>query len=255
MTKPGLPVPPGEPAINPVPRRMMREVIAEVAAAHGAAGDAEVEISVPDGARMAEKTWNPRLGIIGGISILGTTGVVHPYSCSAWIHAIRNGIDVARACGVTHIAGATGSVSEAAARALYGLEDAALIDMGDFVGGMLKYVRAHPVARVTVAGGFAKMSKLGQGLLDLHSRRGEVSFDWLADRVAEGGGSQELAGAVRGANSAAEALSLAATANINLAGAVAARALETAKKALGDAPVALDIVVVDRGGKIIGRAG
>ena len=255
VTKPGLPVPPGEPAINPVPRRMMREVIADVAAAHGAASDVEIEISVPDGARIAEKTWNPRLGIVGGISILGTTGVVHPYSCSAWIHAIRNGIDVARACGVTHIAGATGSTSEAAVRRLYHLDDTALIDMGDFVGGMLKYVRTHPVARVTVAGGFAKMSKLGQGLLDLHSRRGEVSLDWLANRVADGGGSGELVGAVRGANSAAETLSLAATANIDLAGRVAARALATAKKALGNAPVAVDILVVDREGTIIGRAG
>lgn len=255
VTKPGLPVPPGEPAINPVPRRMMREVIAEVAAAHGASGDVEVEIAVPDGAHMAEKTWNPRLGIVGGISILGTTGVVHPYSCSAWIHAIRNGIDVARACGTTHIAGATGSTSEVAVRKLYCFDDTALIDMGDFVGGMLKYVRSHPVGRVTIAGGFAKMSKLGQGLLDLHSRRGEVSFEWLADRVTDGGGSQQLAGAIRCANSAAEAQSIAATAGFDLAGAVAACALETAKKALGDAPVAVDIIVVDRSGKIIGRAG
>jgi cobalt-precorrin-5B (C1)-methyltransferase len=217
--------------------------------------DVEIEIAVPDGARLAEKTWNPRLGIVGGISILGTTGVVRPYSCSAWIHAIRNGIDVARACGADHIAGATGSTSEAAVRRLYSLDDTALIDMGDFVGGMLKYVRSHPVPRVTVAGGFAKMSKLGQGLLDLHSGRGEVSFEWLAARVAEVGGSEQLAESVQKANSAAEALLLATAAGINLAGAVAARALETAKQALGDAPVAVDIVVVDREGKIVGRAG
>jgi cobalt-precorrin-5B (C1)-methyltransferase len=127
--------------------------------------------------------------------------------------------------------------------------------MGDFVGGMLKYVRDHPVDRVTVAGGFAKMSKLGQGLLDLHSRRGEVSFDWLAARMAESGGSEQLAEAVRRADSAAEALSLSAAQHIDLAGAVAARALETAKEALVDAPVAVDIVVVDREGNIIGRAG
>jgi len=255
VTKPGLPVPPGEPAINPVPRRMMREVIAEVAAAHGAGLDVEIEISVPDGARIAERTWNPRLGIVGGISILGTTGVVRPFSCSAWIHAIRNGIDVARACGAAHIAGATGSTSEAAVRKLHGLDDTALIDMGDFVGGMLKYVRAHPVARVTVAGGFAKMCKLGQGLLDLHSRRGEVSFDWLAERVIEAGGSADLAKAVRSANTAAETLAHAAAAKIDLAGMVAARALKTAEQALADAPIAVDIVVVDREGEIIGRAG
>src|SRR5262249_23014694 len=95
VTRPGLPVPPGEPAINPVPRRMIREAIEEIAAANGGAADAEVEISIPGGATLAAKTVNARLGIIGGLSILGTTGIVVPYSCSAWIHSIYSGIDVA----------------------------------------------------------------------------------------------------------------------------------------------------------------
>jgi cobalt-precorrin-5B (C1)-methyltransferase len=137
VTRPGLPIPPGEPAINPVPRRMLREAIAEVAAAHGDAGDVDVEISVPGGEALAAKTMNGRLGIVGGLSILGTTGIVVPYSCSAWIHSIHSGIDVARAAGLTHIAGATGAASEAAVQRLHGLPEMALIDMGDFVGGML----------------------------------------------------------------------------------------------------------------------
>ena len=87
---------------------------------------------------------NSRLGILGGLSILGTTGIVVPYSCAAWIHSIHRGIDVARAAGLTHIAGSTGSTSEAAIAKLHGLEDTALIDMGDFVGGMLKYARTIP---------------------------------------------------------------------------------------------------------------
>ncbi len=99
-TLPGLPIAVGEPAINPVPRKMMTETIAEVAAAQGAAPDFEIEISIPGGEKMAERTWNPRLGIKGGLSILGTTGVVIPYSCSAWIHSIHSGIDVARATGL-----------------------------------------------------------------------------------------------------------------------------------------------------------
>src|SRR5262249_54747611 len=114
VTRPGLPVPPGEPAINPVPRRMIRDAIAEVAAAAGGAGDVEVEIGVKDGERIAERTLNARLGIIGGLSILGTTGIVVPYSCAAWIHSIQRGVDVARAAGLAHIAGSTGSASEAA---------------------------------------------------------------------------------------------------------------------------------------------
>ncbi len=137
-------------------------------------------MSIPGGEKIAERTLNGRLGIVGGLSILGTTGVVVPFSCSAWIHSIHRGIDVARAAGLDHVAGATGSTSEAAVAALYGLPETALIDMGDFVGGMLKYLRHHPVPRVTVAGGMAKMTKLGQGLLDLHSRRGEVDLNWLS---------------------------------------------------------------------------
>src|SRR5688572_3144980 len=95
VTKPGLPVPVGDPAINPVPRRMMTDVVGELAMAHRVASDFRVTICVRDGERLAEKTWNPRLGIVGGLSILGTTGIVIPYSCSAWIHSIRSGIDVA----------------------------------------------------------------------------------------------------------------------------------------------------------------
>ena len=108
VTKPGLPIPPGEPAINPVPREMMRGVIADL----GGLPDIEIEIRVPGGEAIAAKTWNPRLGILGGISILGTTGIVVPYSCSAWIHSIHRGIDVARALGLTHIAGSVGDASE-----------------------------------------------------------------------------------------------------------------------------------------------
>src|SRR5437764_6833432 len=174
VTRAGLPVPPGEPAINPVPRRMIRDAIAEIAATHGGAGDVEVEVAIPGGEALAAKTLNGRLGIVGGLSILGTTGIVVPYSCSAWIHSIYQGIDVARAAGLTHVAGSTGAASEAAVRKLHDLSEIALIDMGDFVGGMLKYLRTHPVRRVTIAGGVGKMTKLAQDLPDLHSRPGAV---------------------------------------------------------------------------------
>ena len=119
VTRAGLPVPPGEPAINPVPRQMIRAAIDEIAAAHGGTGDVEVEIAVPGGARLAERTMNGRLGIVGGWSILGTTGIVVPYSCSSWIASIHSGIDVARAAGLTHVAGATGATSEAAVQKLH----------------------------------------------------------------------------------------------------------------------------------------
>src|SRR5258706_103271 len=167
VTRRGLPLAVGEPAINPGPRAMIRAALAEAAeSADMAAPDLAVTVAIPGGEELAAKTLNARLGIVGGLSILGTTGVVIPYSCSSWIHSIHRGIDVARASGLAHIAASTGSTSEAAVQKLYGLPDIALIDMGDFVRGTLKYLRTHPVPRITIAGGVAKMTKLAQGLLD-----------------------------------------------------------------------------------------
>lgn len=254
VTKAGLPIAPGQPAINPVPRQMMQAVIAEAAARLGFAPDIVIEISVPDGENLAKRTWNPRLGIIGGISILGTTGVVHPFSCSAWIHSIHRGIDVARANNFERVAGATGSTSEAAAQAHYDLPDIAMIDMGDFAGGMLKYLRRHPVPNVVVAGGFAKMCKLAQGFLDLHSGRSQVDFDWLAARATELGADDALIAKIKGANTAAEVLTLCTAAGIAIAPEIADRARRTAADVLADSPVNVETLVVDRNGTILARA-
>ena len=254
VTKPGLPLPVGEPAINPVPRQMMAQAVAEVAAAFGAPGDVCIEIAVPDGEALAEKTWNPRLGIVGGLSILGTTGIVVPFSCSAWIHSIHRGIDVARATHIDHVAGCTGSTSERTVRDLYGLDQGAMIDMGDFAGGMLKYLRKHPVPRLTIGGGFGKLAKLGQGSLDLHSGRSQVDFDWLADRLAELGCDHTAVATARTANTANQVLTDAMAAGLPLADNIAAAARTTALDVLGGADVAVDIVVIDRAGAIVGRA-
>jgi len=179
---------------------------------------------------------------------------VVPYSCAAWIHSIHRGIDVARAAGLDHVAGATGSTSEAAIARLHGLSEQALIDMGDFVGGMLKYLRRHPVPRVTVAGGMGKITKLGQGLLDLHSRRGEVDLHWLSARATEAGGSVRLATRIAQSNSAMEAFGHAQTAGVDLPAAVAEAAWRTAAQALGGAML-LDIVIFDRSGELLACSG
>jgi cobalt-precorrin-5B (C1)-methyltransferase len=254
VTLPGLPVPPGEPAINPVPRKMLREAIGEVAAAHGGSGDVEIEIAIPGGEALAAKTMNLRLGVVGGLSILGTTGIVVPYSCSAWIHSIYSGIDVARAAGLTHIAGSTGAASEEAVRAMHDLPEIALIDMGDFVGGMLKYVRGHPVARVTIAGGVGKMTKLAQGLLDLHSRRGSVDLRALAALAEKAGGSRALRERILSANTAAEAFSHAAEEGVTLGDEVARAAWDTAAAVVAGIPVEVEIAVFDREGRLVGHA-
>jgi len=250
VTRAGLPLAVGEPAINPAPRAMMQAAVAEVAAAQGVSADLVITVAVPGGEALAARTWNPRLGIVGGLSILGTTGVVMPYSCSAWIQSIRSGIDVARANGITHVAGATGKTSEAAVAEHYGLDESALIDMGDFAGGMLKYLRGHPVPRVTIAGGFAKMVKLAQGHIDLHSSRSQVDFGILAAWLEELGLDGESVEAARRANTAAEVLDLAGAAPI--ADLVARRAREAALAMLAGG-VELDLLVVDRAGRIVGR--
>ena len=250
VTRPGLPIPPGEPAINPVPRRMIAAAIAEVA---GEGADFEVEISVPEGEKMAERTLNPRLGILDGISILGTTGIVIPYSCSSWIHSIHRGIDVARAMGFTHVSGATGNASENAARNFHKLHEVQLIDMGDFAGGMLKYLRDHPVPRVTIAGGVAKMTKLAQGMLDLHSKRGAADLDALAEVALEAGAPMELAEKIRGANTVAEAFAEATGAGVPIGETIAEGAWRTAAAVLKDPAVELEILIFNREGELMGR--
>ncbi|MGP4693506.1 cobalt-precorrin-5B (C(1))-methyltransferase [Agrobacterium cavarae] len=250
VTRPGLPLSVGEPAINPVPRQMILAAINEVA---GGEADFEVEISVRDGETLAEKTLNGRLGIVGGLSILGTTGIVIPFSCSAWIHSIWRGIDVARAEQLPHLLGATGNASEKAGQAFYGLPETALIDMGDFIGGMLKYLKSHPVPRVTVAGGVAKMTKLAQGMLDVHSKRGLADLEALAKLAEEAGATSELLTAIRHANMVAHAFQLAEAAGIDLGHIVAQKAWFTAAAALGRDDIALDILVFDRDGNLKGR--
>lgn len=252
VTREGLSLAVGEPAINPEPRRMIAGEIAEVAAGYDVPGDVEVEVAIPGGDRLAERTLNGRLGIMGGLSVLGTTGVVIPFSCSAWIHSIHRSVDVARAAGLSHVAASTGSTSERAVQTLYGLPEEALIDMGDFAGGTLKYLRRHPVRRLTIAGGFAKLCKLGAGLLDLHSKRGSVDLDWLAGRIWDAGGKAELAEAVRGAETAGRALQLAKVVDYPVADLVAAAARNTVLEQLSG-ETAVDVLIFDRTGELVGR--
>ncbi|QNS05378.1 cobalt-precorrin-5B (C(1))-methyltransferase [Streptomyces xanthii] len=254
VTRPGLPLAVGEPAINPVPREMMRTHVAEVAARHGGSGDVEITISIDNGAEIARSTWNPRLGILGGLSVLGTTGIVVPYSCSAWIDSIRRGVDVARAAGRTHVAGCTGSTSEKTVIREYALPEDALLDMGDFAGAVLKYVRRHPVDRLTICGGFAKLSKLAAGHLDLHSARSQVDKPFLASLAARGGASPELAEQIAEANTGLAALQLCDAAGVPLGDLVAAEARDQALSVLRGAPVTVDVICIDRAGNVVGRS-
>lgn len=254
VTKAGLPIGPGEPAINPVPRRMMAEVIEEVAVVYGAEPDVEIEISVPGGRELAKQTWNPRLGIVGGISILGTTGIVHPFSCSAWIASIHRGIDVIRAAGLEHAAACTGSTTESAVQQRYRLPDFAFIDMGDFAGAVLKYLRQHPIQRLTLAGGFGKFCKLADGFLDLHSGRSQVDMETLARWAGEQGANDLTRKLIKEANTASEVLAIAQQQNIPLGKVIADKAQQVALEEV-NGKVAIEVLVYDRDGQMVAGTG
>lgn len=241
ITMPGLPIPAGEPAINPVPRQMMQGVVAEMAAKYGQPADVLITISIPGGDALAQKTWNPRLGIKGGLSILGTTGIVRPFSCAAWIASIHRGVDVARADGLTHVAGCTGATSERVVQKAFDLPDHAMLDMGDFSGGLMKYIRQHPVPRLTIGGGIGKLTKLAQGARDLHSSRSQIDFDQLARDLNR----PELAGA----NTAQHAYEMAGDA---MADWVAKTAHAQANAFVGE-QTQVDITVIDRAGNILAQ--
>ena len=255
VTRPGLALDIGEPAINPIPRAMIKGVIKDLTEKYPVQDlpGIAITISIPGGKVLAEKTMNGRLGIKGGLSILGTTGIVIPYSCSSWIHSIHRGVDVARAADLRHIAAATGSTSEAAAQKLLNLQDIALIDMGDFAGGLLKYLRKKPVERLTIAGGIGKLTKLAQGAMDLHSSRSQVNMDALADMLAHLGADTDTFSKARTANTASEVLELAQIRDLPLGNLIARQARESAMATLsGDTEI--HVMVFDRNGKCVGKS-
>jgi len=174
---------------------------------------------------------------------LGTTGIVRPFSCAAWIASIHRGVDVARANGLTHVAGCTGSTSERVVQELYGLPDYAMLDMGDFAGGLLKYLKRHPVPHITIGGGIGKMTKLAQGARDLHSGRSQVDFARLAEAVGIGD--------IKHVNTTLQAYECAGE---KLSSWVAESALKMVQGMLPEG-VKADTVVIDRAGNILARAG
>ena len=254
VTRSGLSLAVGEPAINPVPRRMITKHLQTLAVEHAYTGGFRVTIGVKNGEELAKQTMNPRLGIVGGLSILGTTGIVRPYSCAAYIASIQQGIDVARANGLKHIAACTGSTSEQTMREHYKLADMALIEMGDFVGAVLKYMRRAPIAKLSLAGGFGKISKLAAGHLDLHSRKSSIDMAMLAREAGRLGADQTLQNAIIAANTSQQALSLASESGLHLGDRICALALEQARKT-ASAQVALEVWATNRQGKPIGYAG
>lgn len=251
VTREGLMLAVGEPAINPVPRKMMTEHLENAAYTYGYQGGFEVSVGIEQGDQIALKTMNPRLGILGGLSILGTTGIVRPYSCAAYIASIHQGIDVARSNGIDHIAATTGSSSEAAIKAHYGLPEMALIEMGDFVGAVLKYLKKAPVAKLSICGGFGKLTKLANGHLDLNSRSSSIDFQHLSQLAKKAGADQALCEWIESANTSVQVLKVCQEKEVDLAAVVCREALAKARSIV-PAEVEVEIWAIDRQGNFVG---
>ena len=254
VTREGLSIPPNQPAINPIPRLMIQQHLEQLAIEQGYSGGFTVTISVKNGAKLALKTMNHRLGIVGGLSILGTTGIVRPFSCSAYIASIHQGIDVAHANNIPHIAACTGSSSEAMILTKYDLPEMALIEMGDFVGAVLKHLKKVPIARLSVVGGFGKISKLAAGHLDLHSRKSSIDLEFLATLAKEQGANNELQQQIIQSNTSVEALKHCQNNGINLADVICRLALQKINNTVPQ-QVCCEVWAINRAGEAVGRAG
>jgi cobalt-precorrin-5B (C1)-methyltransferase len=192
ITKEGLELPPGEPAINPVPRKMIRDNVQEILKEANFSGSVMVEISVPQGRLVASRTINARLGIIDGISILGTTGLVEPVSALAWQDTIVACLKVAKASGCEGVVLSPGRSSEAAARrVLSRWPEEAFIIMGDYVGFSLDEARKLHFQQIIVSAQFAKLVKMTQGCLQTNVHHSQIDMSWLSEIAHQSGYGKE----------------------------------------------------------------
>jgi len=253
VTKAGLGLPVGAPAINPVPRRNITEMVEEELVATPYRG-AVVTISVPLGEEMAKKTSNARLGLLGGISILGTSGIVQPYSTAAWKASVVQEIDVAAAAGLDELVLTTGGKSEQYAMALHPhLPEQAFIQVGDFIGVGVRQCARRAVRTAIVVGMIGKLSKMAKGRMQTHAAGSDVDLGFLAALAAELGGSDPLVAGIRQANTARHVLELCRDAGLLAITALICRKVaETCAQHAGGR-LAVRAYLVDFGGALLGR--
>jgi cobalt-precorrin-5B (C1)-methyltransferase len=254
VTRPGLGLPVGGPAINPVPRRMISRAVRESMTALPPL--VRVTISVPNGETLAQRTLNGRLGIVGGLSILGTTGVVRPYSTAAWRASVLQGLDVAAAAGCTEVVASTGGRSEAYARKLRpGLAEVAFVEMGEFTGHLLRRARERGIATVTLAGMIGKLSKIAQGHFMTHVAGNQVDLGYLAAVAARAGGASVLEAAIKAANSGRHVQELVLESGLQGFFDLVAADARVACRRLVDGKPQIEVLLFDFKGGLLGRAG
>ena len=255
VTRPGLGLDVGGPAINPVPRKMLAEHLEAVAGDQIRSGGLAVEISVPNGEALARKTLNGRLGIVGGISILGTTGIVVPYSTAAWRASVGQAIDVAAANGQGHVVISTGGRSEQFAQRLLDLPEVAFVEMGEFTGYALKRCVERGIRAATLAGMIGKLSKIAVGHFMTHVAGNQVDLLFLADLARECGATSEVQQEIRGANSARHFQEIALREGLRGAFRRVCEMVCERSDALVGSKLAVECILFDFDGTVLGRAG
>lgn len=254
VTRPGLPVPPGEPAINPVPRQMLTDTVhAILVRTQNTHRGVVVEISVPRGEELARKTLNPRLGILGGISILGTTGIVVPYSTAAWEASVMQNIDVAVAQGCEHLLFVVGGRGERLAQRLVPLPDIASVQIADFFGLAFRHAVKAGVRHITLASMIGKLAKFAAGHESVHSRESAQDFSFLAQVAAEAGAATVLVTRILHANTAQEVSDLALAAGL---GSFHPRLCQKAfhvATALSHGRYTVEVLMLGKAGEVLGR--
>jgi cobalt-precorrin-5B (C1)-methyltransferase len=253
VTRPGLGLPIGGPAINPVPRRMIARCVRE--SLQPPSPFVSVTVGVRDGEALARRTLNGRLGIEGGLSILGTTGVVRPYSTASWRASVLQGVEVAAATGCTEIVASTGGRSEAYARRhLRGLPEAAFVEMGEFTGHVLKRAHERRLRRVHLSGMVGKLSKIACGHFMTHVAGNRVDTGYLSDLGRRAGGSQEVVEALRGANTARHAQELVIRAGLSsFFDLLCADVVRSCAGLVGELPE-VHVLLFDFDGRLLGRS-
>lgn len=202
VTKPGLGLEIGSAAINPTPKKMIHENISEVTGELLKKNGVKVVISVPKGKELAIKTDNPRLGIIGGISILGTSGIVIPYSTASFAASIRQSIDVTIAMGNDTVVLTTGGRSEDFSRKIIDLPDHCFVQMGDFSGYAVQQCAKKGIKKAFVAGFIGKLTKMGMGVKQTHVKGSKVDMEFLADLAKKCNATQGVTDDIKKANTA-----------------------------------------------------
>ena len=250
ITKPGLEMPPGEPAINSGPRKMIHQAIQETLNQHNFQRAVAVEIFVPKGEELAQKTLNARLGILGGISILGTTGLVRPMSHDAFIATIESALSVARASGNRRVVLTTGRRSERYAQQLWPqLPQEAFVQIGDFFKRSLEIAAGFGIAQITLAVFFGKGVKMAQGAPHTHAAKSRLTLGKLADWTLEVTGDSALSAGVSAANTARHAFDMIFPNTPALVAHVGKKVISSAKQFAGQT-AQIQCVIFDYSGKV-----